>query len=107
MEKIDWIRKLTSRKFWLAIASFVSMLIVACGGTENQSAQAVALIMAGATVVAYIFGEGFADGYHEYLTTLEGLAKLPNIRICRSPLNQAPEETAFCIQKAESLLWGN
>lgn len=41
-----------------------------------------------------ILGEGFADGYHEYLTTLEGLAKLPNIRICRSPLNQDPEETA-------------
>lgn len=60
--KIDWKRKLTSRKFWLAIASFVSMLIMASGGTDNQSAQAVALIMAGATVVAYIFGEGFADG---------------------------------------------
>ena len=41
-----------------------------------------------------ILGEGFADGYHEYLTTLEGLAKLPNIRICRSPLNHDPEETA-------------
>ena len=38
------------------------MLIMASGGTDNQSAQAVALIMAGATVVAYIFGEGFADG---------------------------------------------
>lgn len=67
MEKIDWIRKLTSRKFWLAIASFVSMLIVACGGTENQSAQAVALIMAGATVVAYIFGEGFADAHNAFV----------------------------------------
>jgi hypothetical protein len=34
-----------------------------------------------------ILNEGFADGYHERLTTLEGLTKLPNIRICRSPLN--------------------
>ena len=41
-----------------------------------------------------ILNEGFADGYHERLTTLEGLAKLPNIRICRSPLNLDPEETA-------------
>ena len=29
MNKIDWKRKLTSRKFWLSIASFVSMLMVA------------------------------------------------------------------------------
>lgn len=59
--KIDWTRKLTSRKFWMAIASFISMMIVASGGTENQASQAVALIMAGATVVAYILGEGLAD----------------------------------------------
>jgi len=58
---IDWKRKLTSRKFWMAIASFVSMMIVACGGSESQASQAVALIMAGATVVAYILGEGMAD----------------------------------------------
>ena len=32
--KIDWVKKLTSRKFWLSVASFVSMMIVACGGTE-------------------------------------------------------------------------
>lgn len=61
MKHIDWVRKLTSRKFWLAIANFVTMMIVACGGTENQAAQVAALIMAGATVVAYMIGEGLAD----------------------------------------------
>lgn len=59
--KIDWKRKLTSRKFWLAIASFVSMLIVAFGGSQDLATQIVAIIMAGATVIAYIFGEGLAD----------------------------------------------
>ena len=59
--KIDWKRKLTSRKFWLAITSFVSMLIISMGGTQNQASQAVALIMAGASVIAYIIGEGLAD----------------------------------------------
>ena len=59
--KIDWVKKLTSRKLWLAIASFVSMLIIACGGTESESAQVAALIMAGATVIGYIIGEGLAD----------------------------------------------
>lgn len=61
MKNINWVRKLTSRKFWTAVASFVSMMIVACGGTDNQATQITALIMAGATVVAYIIGEGLTD----------------------------------------------
>ena len=61
MKNIDWVRKLTSRKFWAAVASFVSMMIVACGGTDNQATQITALIMAGAAVVAYIIGEGLID----------------------------------------------
>lgn len=59
--KIDWKRKLTSRKFWVAVASFVSMLIIAFGGTEAVASQVTAIIMAGATIVAYIIGEGLAD----------------------------------------------
>ena len=57
MKKIDWVRKLTSRKLWTAVASFVSMMILATGGTT----QVTALIMAGASVVAYIIGEGLTD----------------------------------------------
>ena len=59
--KIDWVRKLTSRKFWVAVASFVSMMIVALGGSESEAAQVSALIIAGATVIAYIVGEGLVD----------------------------------------------
>lgn len=61
MKQINWVRKLTSRKLWTAAASFVSMMIVATGGTENTAAQVTALIMAGASVVAYIIGEGLTD----------------------------------------------
>lgn len=61
MKKIDWIRKLTSRKFWLSVASFVSMLIVALGGAEATATQVTCLIMAGATVIGYVIGEGLAD----------------------------------------------
>lgn len=61
MKGINWAKKLTSRKFWFAIANFVTMMIVACGGTENQASQVAALIMAGATVIAYVIGEGLAD----------------------------------------------
>lgn len=59
--KIDWKKKLSSRKLWLSIASFVSMLIVACGGSQDKATQIVSLIMAGAAVVAYVIGEGMAD----------------------------------------------
>lgn len=59
--KIDWKRKLTSRKLWTAVASFTSMMYVACGGTESQATQITAIIMAGASVVAYIIGEGLSD----------------------------------------------
>ncbi len=61
MKKIDWVRKLTSRKLWTAIASFVSMLIVALGGAESTATQVTALIMAGASVIAYIIAEGLTD----------------------------------------------
>ena len=61
MNKIDWVRKLTSRKFWLSVANFVGMLVVALGGTDNQATQVTALMLAGATVLAYIIGEGLVD----------------------------------------------
>ena len=61
MKEVNWKRKLTSRKLWTAVASFVSMMIVATGGAENTATQVTALIMAGASVVAYIIGECLTD----------------------------------------------
>ena len=60
-QNIDWVRKLTSRKFWAAIAEFVTMLILALGGKQDTAVQVTALIMAGASVIAYIIGEGLID----------------------------------------------
>lgn len=62
--KIDWKRKLTSRKFWLSVASFVSMLMVYFGSSDSQTAQVASLIMGGATIIAYVIGEGLADSGH-------------------------------------------
>ena len=59
--QIDWVSKLTSRKFWMALAGFVGGLIIAFGGNEATSTQITALIMSGASVIAYILGEGMAD----------------------------------------------
>ena len=61
MKEINWKRKLTSRKFWTAVASFVSMMIVATGGADNTATQVTALIMAGASVIAYTIDEGLTD----------------------------------------------
>lgn len=71
MKKIDWVKKLTSRKFWAAIASFVSMMIMAFGGAESQATQVTALIMAGASVIAYIIGEGLTDANHREIIVNE------------------------------------
>lgn len=46
---------------WLSLASFVSMLIVALGGTEDLATKVTALIMAGASTIAYIISEGLID----------------------------------------------
>lgn len=59
--KENIIRKLTSRKLWLSVASFVSMLVIAIGGEQSQATQISALIMAGASVIGYCVGEGLAD----------------------------------------------
>lgn len=61
MRKIDWISKLTSRKWWTSIASFVTLLIVAFGGTESTATQIASIIMAGAIVIGYTIGEGLID----------------------------------------------
>lgn len=59
--KINWKRKLASRKLWLSIASFVSLIIIATGESEAVATQVSAIIMAGATVIGYVIGEGLAD----------------------------------------------
>ena len=61
MEKIDWKRKLTSRKFWATVCNFVGMLILAFGGKQETAVQITEIIMAGAGVVAYIIAEGLVD----------------------------------------------
>lgn len=58
---IDWKKKLTSRKFWMAVVAFITPLLLAFGIAENDVTQIVAIIMAGADVVAYVIAEGLVD----------------------------------------------
>lgn len=59
---IDWKRKLTSRKLWVAIAGFVAGLAVIFGSQQETADKISGSILSGAAVVGYIFGEGLADG---------------------------------------------
>lgn len=58
---IDWKKKLTSRKFWMAVVAFITPLLLAFGVAEDTVTQVVAIVMAGADVAAYILAEGLVD----------------------------------------------
>ena len=59
--EIDWKRKLTSRKFWVAIIGFITAILVAFNVDKLTIEQVVAIISALGTLVAYIIGEGMTD----------------------------------------------
>ena len=59
--KIDWVKKLTSRKFWAALVGFVSAILVAVNVPEISREQIVAVISGAAVLIAYIVGEGMVD----------------------------------------------
>lgn len=58
---IDWKRKLTSRKLWLAVATLVTGLILAFGGKQSDAQTVSGCIMSLGSVAAYIIGEGLVD----------------------------------------------
>ena len=58
---MDWKRKLTSRKLWVAVAAFVSGLILAFGGAESTASTVSGVILQGAAVLGYLLAEGLAD----------------------------------------------
>lgn len=59
--KINWTQKLTSRKFWAAIITFITSLLVAFKVPDLTIEQVVAVISAGSVMIAYIIGEGMVD----------------------------------------------
>lgn len=58
---INWKQKLTSRKFWAAVITFVTTVLVAFGVPQITTEQVTAIIAATSAVVAYILGEGLVD----------------------------------------------
>lgn len=58
---IDWKHKLTSRKFWAAVATFITAILAAFGVNDLTANQVTAVVTAAATMIAYIIGEGLVD----------------------------------------------
>ena len=81
MSSIDWKTKLTSRKLWVAVVGFVVPLLVAFGVSDNRAAEVASIIMSGASMIAYVIGEGLVDSSRiqsetkSTVTTLKGDVK--------------------------------
>jgi hypothetical protein len=65
MSKQDWIRKLTSRKFWLALAGLVTGIVGFLQHPSTDAETITSLILALGSVVAYIIAEGLVDAARE------------------------------------------
>lgn len=63
--KIDWKKKLGSRKFWMAVAGFVAALLVLLGKDTTTVEQVTAIIVQGGVIVAYLLAEGKVDAERE------------------------------------------
>ena len=62
MKKVDWKRKLASRKFWLAVIGFITPILIALKADTGTIEQVASIIMSGASLIAYVLAEGFVDG---------------------------------------------
>jgi hypothetical protein len=61
LRSIDWKAKLSSRKFWAAVAGWVTSLLTAFNVTENVIAQAGIIIAGIGSLAVYMLAEGMTD----------------------------------------------
>lgn len=71
--KIDWKRKLSSRKFQAAIVGVLIPLFALAKIDEMTQKQIIALVTAVLSLVAYMFAEAYVDGKRE-----EGIVIIEN-----------------------------
>ena len=61
MNKIDWKRKLSSRKLWAAAAGIITGLAMVFGLDEGTVSSVAGAVVSVASVVTYIITEGRVD----------------------------------------------
>ena len=59
--KIDWTKKLSSRKFWAAVVALVGTVCVLFGCSELSTEKVCAMVSACGVLAVYIFTEGYID----------------------------------------------
>lgn len=60
MNEIDWKSKLSSRKFWALVATFIVAVVTLITG-QDPTVTISACVMAFGAIVAYILGESWVD----------------------------------------------
>lgn len=83
MDKIDWKRKLSSRKFWAMLAGFVVSVMALFNMEAGEMQKVVAMITAFGSVAVYILSESYIDGK----TAKTGDEFVLNIGEAIAPLN--------------------
>lgn len=61
MTKEQLIQKFTSRKFWVAMVGFITPLLIVFNVPDLTIEQVTTIIMSGASLIAYVIGEGLVD----------------------------------------------
>lgn len=59
--KIDWKTKLSSRKFWAGVVSFVSAILLAFNVDEMTTNQIITIVTGIGALVVYICAETYVD----------------------------------------------
>lgn len=59
--KIDWKRKLSSRKLWVTIIGVIVGLAATFGLEESEYGQIAGIVTSAVSVVSYVFGESRVD----------------------------------------------
>ena len=59
--QIEWVRKLTSRKWWISVSAFIVACLVLFGVDSGTVEKIGAIILLAADVCGYTIGEGLAD----------------------------------------------
>lgn len=78
MNKIDWKRKLSSRKLWAAVVGIITGLAMVFRLDENTISSVAGAVVSVASVVAYIITEGKVDAESVKKTAAENIHWIEN-----------------------------
>lgn len=58
---INWMQKLSSRKFWALLSGLIMAVMVLMGAPAESQTQVVSVIMALGSIAVYMWGEATVD----------------------------------------------